>query len=264
MQRSRRGCASDRVRSLIRAVRSIRHRASGARDGRRCCLHVWTAPSLRPLRWWERAVESPRGKRVTGPSGPRRCWRRFFMPLLWTTRPWKRSSRQSTATSPTDSSRSSAVWALASPLTFSSASSRPMHENSAAFGQPLRACLLRIGRNKPSSQRTDHLSMRHALSRAPSTLYVVVASELQQHLAPIIAGVIRDMRSTAYAAAAADGLPGTGARDRVPVLLVLDELANIAPLHDLPTLVAEGGSQGVVTLACLQDLSQARAMGWRS
>jgi type IV secretory pathway TraG/TraD family ATPase VirD4 len=40
---------------------------------------------------------------------------------------------------------------------------------------------------------------------------------------------------------------------------VLDELANIAPLHDLPTLVAEGGSQGVVTLACLQDLAQARA-----
>jgi type IV secretory pathway TraG/TraD family ATPase VirD4 len=36
-------------------------------------------------------------------------------------------------------------------------------------------------------------------------------------------------------------------------------LANIAPLHDLPTLVAEGGSQGVVTLACLQDLAQARA-----
>jgi type IV secretory pathway TraG/TraD family ATPase VirD4 len=40
---------------------------------------------------------------------------------------------------------------------------------------------------------------------------------------------------------------------------VLDELANIAPLHDLPALIAEGGSQGVVTLACLQDLAQARA-----
>ena len=40
------------------------------------------------------------------------------------------------------------------------------------------------------------------------------------------------------------------------MLFALDELANIAPLHDLPMLVAEGGSQGVVTLACLQDLSQ--------
>ena len=51
----------------------------------------------------------------------------------------------------------------------------------------------------------------------------------------------------------------TGRSSSPPLLLALDELANIAPLHDLPTLVAEGGSQGVVTLACLQDLAQARA-----
>jgi len=44
-----------------------------------------------------------------------------------------------------------------------------------------------------------------------------------------------------------------------PVLFVLDEVANIAPLPNLPALVSEGGGQGLVTLACLQDLSQARA-----
>jgi type IV secretory pathway TraG/TraD family ATPase VirD4 len=42
------------------------------------------------------------------------------------------------------------------------------------------------------------------------------------------------------------------------VLLALDEVANIAPLPDLPAIVAEGGSQGLAVLACLQDLSQAR------
>ena len=36
-------------------------------------------------------------------------------------------------------------------------------------------------------------------------------------------------------------------------------MANIAPLPQLPSLVAEGGSQGLETVACLQDLSQARA-----
>ncbi len=41
-------------------------------------------------------------------------------------------------------------------------------------------------------------------------------------------------------------------------MLALDEVANIAPVPDLPAMVSEGGSQGVVTLACLQDLSQAR------
>ena len=54
------------------------------------------------------------------------------------------------------------------------------------------------------------------------------------------------------------------------MLLALDEVANIAPLPDLPQLVVEGGGQGVLTLACLQDLSQARARwgpeadGWLS
>jgi hypothetical protein len=37
------------------------------------------------------------------------------------------------------------------------------------------------------------------------------------------------------------------------------EVANIAPLRDLPSTLAEGGSQGLIVLACLQDLSQARA-----
>jgi len=47
-------------------------------------------------------------------------------------------------------------------------------------------------------------------------------------------------------------------------------VANIAPLPNLPRLVSEGGGQGVLTLACLQDLSQARARwgpdadGWLS
>ena len=45
---------------------------------------------------------------------------------------------------------------------------------------------------------------------------------------------------------------------RLPVTLVLDEVANIAPLPDLPAMVSEGGGQGLLTLACLQDLSQAR------
>ncbi|MHB8593258.1 MAG: TraM recognition domain-containing protein, partial [Acidimicrobiales bacterium] len=48
-------------------------------------------------------------------------------------------------------------------------------------------------------------------------------------------------------------------RQCAPVVLALDEVANIAPIPDLPAMVSEGGGQGVLTLACLQDLSQARA-----
>jgi type IV secretory pathway TraG/TraD family ATPase VirD4 len=43
------------------------------------------------------------------------------------------------------------------------------------------------------------------------------------------------------------------------VLFALDEVANIAPLEDLPQIASEGGGQGLILLAALQDLSQARA-----
>jgi type IV secretory pathway TraG/TraD family ATPase VirD4 len=42
-------------------------------------------------------------------------------------------------------------------------------------------------------------------------------------------------------------------------MLALDEVANIAPIPDLPAMVSEGAGQGLLVLACLQDLSQARS-----
>ena len=91
--------------------------------------------------------------------------------------------------------------------------------------------------------------------RGGSTLYVCSGADDQRHAAPIVSGLLREARLAGYRAAARGEL---GAATRhPPLLLALDEVANIAPIHDLPALVAEGGSQGVVTLACLQDLSQA-------
>lgn len=87
------------------------------------------------------------------------------------------------------------------------------------------------------------------------TLYIAASGDSQHHIAPLVAGLIRDIRTAAYAHAA---MENQALRRSPPVLLVLDELANIAPLHDLPALIAEGGSQGILTIACLQDLSQAR------
>jgi type IV secretion system protein VirD4 len=54
------------------------------------------------------------------------------------------------------------------------------------------------------------------------------------------------------------------------MLFALDEAANIAPLADLGQQLSEGGGQGLLTLVCLQDMSQARARwgpeaeGWLS
>ncbi|MHB1536449.1 MAG: type IV secretory system conjugative DNA transfer family protein, partial [Acidimicrobiales bacterium] len=84
--------------------------------------------------------------------------------------------------------------------------------------------------------------------RSRDTLYLVAPSHLQAQLAPIVVTLLDQIRSQTY----------RRARGWPPVLFALDEAANIAPLPDLPAILAEGGSQGLVTLTCLQDLSQAR------
>jgi type IV secretion system protein VirD4 len=82
------------------------------------------------------------------------------------------------------------------------------------------------------------------------TVYVCASGRHQDLVAPLVAGLISDIRTAAFARA----VHGVD----VPLLLALDEVANIAPIADLPALVSEGGGQGVLTLACLQDLSQGR------
>jgi type IV secretion system protein VirD4 len=80
------------------------------------------------------------------------------------------------------------------------------------------------------------------------TLHVVSPSRHQVSAAPLVVGLIDAVVHATYDAR----------RDDVRLLLALDELANVAPLPALPSVVSEGAGQGVLVLACLQDLSQAR------
>jgi type IV secretion system protein VirD4 len=90
-----------------------------------------------------------------------------------------------------------------------------------------------------------------ALTSTCDTVYICASARHQDLVAPIVVAFVEQARAGCYAA-----WPPLSARPALS--LVLDELANIAPMPDLPALVSEGGSQGVLTLACLQDLSQAR------
>ncbi len=89
--------------------------------------------------------------------------------------------------------------------------------------------------------------------RSSDTIYIAAPAHRQASVAPMVVGLIEDIRHATYAHRAE---VTTGSHP--PVLLALDELANIAPMPDLPSMISEGGGQGLVTLACLQDLSQAR------
>ena len=88
-----------------------------------------------------------------------------------------------------------------------------------------------------------------AFLAGPHRLHVVAPSRHQLVTTPLVVGLIDELVHATYDRHAA------GAR----LLLALDELANVAPLPRLASVVSEGGGQGVLTLACLQDLSQARS-----
>ncbi len=104
------------------------------------------------------------------------------------------------------------------------------------------------------SSAAPNLDPRRLVSTL-DTVYICAPARYQQLVAPIVVAFLEQVRAGAYARAAA---VATQTPRPLPLTLVLDELANIAPLPDLPATVSEGGSQGLLTLACLQDLSQAR------
>ena len=85
------------------------------------------------------------------------------------------------------------------------------------------------------------------------TIYVTAPSELQALCAPLVVGMLEQVRRAVYARAADDGQQGPR------MLWALDEVANIAPIHDLPALVSQAGGQGLQVMVGLQDLSQARS-----
>jgi type IV secretory pathway TraG/TraD family ATPase VirD4 len=86
------------------------------------------------------------------------------------------------------------------------------------------------------------------------TVYITAPAHRQALCAPLVVGLLEQIRHATYARAAAQPRPG-----QPPVFVCLDEVANIAPIPDLPALVSEAGGQGLHVLACLQDLSQARS-----
>ncbi len=87
--------------------------------------------------------------------------------------------------------------------------------------------------------------------RSKDTLFIVAPSSVQKVVAPLVVSLVDRIREEAFT------LSRTGSKDKVA--LFLDEMANIAPLPNLASILSEGASQNLCLLACLQDLSQAEA-----
>jgi type IV secretory pathway TraG/TraD family ATPase VirD4 len=88
--------------------------------------------------------------------------------------------------------------------------------------------------------------------RGPHTMYICSPGRRQHEFAPLVVAAIGDVRDATYVrqrSHPSDSMPAT--------LFALDEVANIAPIPDLAAMVSEGAGQGLLVMACLQDLSQA-------
>ncbi len=111
-----------------------------------------------------------------------------------------------------------------------------------------------------NSSKNTNFSVKNFV-KSGDTLYIASDSDDQSRIAPVVVSLLEEIKTETYkyhAELDGMGLPSNDLR-RAPVLFALDEFANCAPLPNISGLIAEGGGRGVLTLACLQDLSQGEA-----
>lgn len=91
--------------------------------------------------------------------------------------------------------------------------------------------------------------------RSSDTLYITAPSERQKEYAPLIAGLLQEIRYATYERARRER---EGLEPELPhVTFVLDEANNTAPIP-LPEIVSEAGGSKLHVVVAIQDLSRAR------
>ena len=105
-----------------------------------------------------------------------------------------------------------------------------------------------------AASRSGELLEPEALLTGAHTLYLVAPGHEQERLAPLFVAIIQGVFEAAFNAAARAGRPL-----QPPLLAVLDEAANVAPLSDLDRVAATGASQGIQLVTVFQDLAQIEA-----
>lgn len=101
------------------------------------------------------------------------------------------------------------------------------------------------------SAMTCAISPEVLLDGSERTLYVVAPSHEQRRLRPLFETLLQSVINHAFEHSSRSGRPLDP-----PLLVVLDEAANIAPLRDLDTLASTAASHGIQLVSVFQDLAQ--------
>jgi type IV secretion system protein VirD4 len=99
------------------------------------------------------------------------------------------------------------------------------------------------------SAATSEIDPTRLLSGDRATLYVCAPGHEQERLRPVFATLLHTVITAAYEAGELDP----------PLLIVLDEAANIAPLRDLDAIASTAAGHGIQLVTVWQDLAQLRA-----
>jgi len=102
-----------------------------------------------------------------------------------------------------------------------------------------------------ASAETPAITADRLLDGGAHAVYLCAPAHEQQRLRPLFATLVADIVHAVYQRATTNGAPLDP-----PLLIVLDEAANIAPLADLDTLASTAAGQGIQLVSVFQDLAQ--------
>ncbi len=106
-----------------------------------------------------------------------------------------------------------------------------------------------------ASAASSELRAKHLLDGGWHTAYLCAPAHEQRRLQPLFGALVQEIVAHVYERASETGGPLNP-----PLLLVLDECANIAPLRDLATLASTGAGQGIQLVSVFQDMAQITAV----
>jgi type IV secretion system protein VirD4 len=106
-----------------------------------------------------------------------------------------------------------------------------------------------------SSAMSSELQAQYLLDGSNHTAYLCAPAHEQRRLQPLFATLVQEIVAHAYERSARTGKPLDP-----PLLLVLDECANIAPLRELAALASTGAEQSIQLVSVFQDMAQINAV----
>jgi len=130
---------------------------------------------------------------------------------------------------------------------------RPERERGTVFSTVMRIFNVFTERAVAESALSSRFDAGEFLRRR-GTLYLCTPRQTPERVASLFVGMLMTVVTSAYALA--DGRPDR--RLDSSLGLFLDELANVVPIEDLPSLASQGAGRGVMLMSIVQDLSQLR------